>query len=100
MLLLKLLYLILPLIIFCFIMKNSTPPGQGYQEQGYQGHPPPPNKSIPVATYSIRARILSILKPVAILFLQHSPPAPPPKKKTQQIKDPFQGNFASKIDLI
>ena len=25
---------------------------------------------------------------------------PPPQKKTEQIKDPLQGNFASKIGLI
>jgi hypothetical protein len=54
MLLLKLLYLILPLIIFCFIMKNSTPSGQGYG-----GVHPPRSKSIPVATYSIRARMIA-----------------------------------------
>jgi hypothetical protein len=42
--------------------------------------------------------ILPILKPVAILFFTTL--TPPQKKKTQQIKDPLQGNFARKIDLF
>jgi hypothetical protein len=58
MLLLKLLYLILPVIIFCFIMKNRTPlpplwPGLG------ECIAPPPSKSIPVAIYTTRARMVA-----------------------------------------
>jgi hypothetical protein len=48
--------------------------------------------------YLYNTTILPILKPVAILFFTIL--TPPPKKKTQQIKDPLQANFATKIDLI
>jgi hypothetical protein len=57
MLLLKLLYLILLLITFCFIMKNSTPLYPLARARGV--HTPPPRKSIPVATYTIRARMIA-----------------------------------------
>ena len=46
MLLLQLLYLILPLIMFCFIMKNSTPPLHPLWP-GLGRCTPPPSKSIP-----------------------------------------------------
>ena len=48
MLLLKLLYLILSLIIFCFIMKNSTPPWPGLG-----GGTPPSSKSIPAINIAL-----------------------------------------------
>ena len=48
MLLLKLLYLILSLIIFCFIMKNSTTSAP-HLARAKGVHPPPPSKSIPAS---------------------------------------------------
>jgi hypothetical protein len=62
MLLLKLLYLILSLIIFCFIMKNSTPPLHPLWP-GLGGAPPPhPSKSIP-GTNASRIIILWLFIP-------------------------------------
>ena len=49
MLLLKLLYLTLSLIIFCFIMKNITPLHPLWPGLGGAHPPPPPSKSIPAS---------------------------------------------------
>jgi hypothetical protein len=59
MLLIKLLYLILSLIIFCFIMKNSTPLARARGG----AHPPPPHppsKSIPGLNFNLGLALIQL----------------------------------------
>jgi hypothetical protein len=66
----KLLYLILSLIFFCFIMKNSTQSAPPLARAGWGVHPP--SKSIPVFLYKINIILFYKCLYIYIIFYKEN----------------------------